>query len=522
MSAPASLQSLLSASAAEHGARTAVSEPAGGALTYGELDRLSDDLRDRLVHVGVVPGDRVGLYLRKSLDSLVGIFGILKAGAAYVPVDADAPAERGAFILDNCAVRVVITDESLARTLRPALEKLQARPRLLSIDRSGADPVPIRELLLRLQRQEPAAPTTTVDSTAGSLAYILYTSGSTGSPKGVMLTQRAALTFVDWCSATFAPSSEDVFSSHAPLHFDLSILDVYVPLKHGARLVLIGEDLGKDPMRLAPVIGRERISVWYSTPSILSLLASHGKLERYDYGSLRLVLFAGEVFPIPRLRAVKRLWPGPRYFNLYGPTETNVCTYHELPPEIEAERTQPYPIGRVCVPLAGRVIDVDGEVAPAGAVGELVVSGPSVMAGYWNLPDQTERAFLVEDGVSWYRTGDLVVEESDGVYCYHGRRDRMVKRRGYRVELGEIETGLSRHPDVCEVAVIAQGGRDADLRIKAILGLGHGGRLPLIELKRFATTHLPRYMVPDVFAFVEVLPRTSTNKIDYQALEQST
>jgi amino acid adenylation domain-containing protein len=352
-----------------------------------------------------------------------------------------------------------------------------------------------------------------------ALAYILYTSGSTGRPKGVMLSHRNAVSFVDWCSSVLSPTEADVFTSHAPLHFDLSILDVFVSIKHGATLVLIGEVLGKDPRGLAPLIAEMRVSVWYSTPSILSLLAQYGRLERYQYPALRAVLFAGEVFPVAQLRALRARWPSPRYLNLYGPTETNVCTSFELPPTTPPERTEPYPIGQSCWHVRCLVVDAEGNQVPRGEEGELVVSGDGVMQGYWNLPEQNARAFLTDvDGARWYRTGDLVVEDAEGVYIFHGRRDRMVKRRGYRIELAEIEAALACHPAAREVAVVAISPPGAAVEIKAYLGVGADQRPSLIELKQFCSERLPQYMVPDAFRMVDALPRTSTDKIDYQAL----
>jgi acyl-coenzyme A synthetase/AMP-(fatty) acid ligase len=334
-----------------------------------------------------------------------------------------------------------------------------------------------------------------------------------------MLTHRSATSFVDWCSSVFEPHRGDRFSSHAPLHFDLSILDLFVPLKHGASLVLIGDEVGKDPLRLAPLIAAQRITVWYSTPSILSLLAQYGKLARYDFGALRFVLFAGEVFPVPHLRLLKSQWRSPRYFNLYGPTETNVCTYYEIPDHIPDSRTEPFPIGRSCEHLRCEVVGADGPVVQ-GEEGELVVSGPGVMAGYWNLPEQNAQAFLVSaSGERWYRTGDLVVQTPEGIYLFRGRRDRMIKRRGYRVELGEIEAGLSGHPAAREVAVVAVPDGGGGVRIKAFLSLRGDQRPSIIDLKQFCVDRLPRYMTPDSFTFVDALPRTSTDKIDYQALK---
>jgi amino acid adenylation domain-containing protein len=522
VSAAATLHLPLDRWAAERPDATAVEDPARGtALTYRELAELSDRARDRLWQMGVRPGDRVGIYMRKSLDAVATIFGVLKAGAAYIPVDPDAPPPRCALVLHDGAVRVVVAERRLAAALQASIEPLGPVPPMLLLD-EPADALPLAARLAADAAREPAPAVETVHPEPGALAYILYTSGSTGRPKGVMLTQRSATSFVDWCSATFAPTAHDRFSSHAPLHFDLSILDVFVPIKHGATLVLVGEEVGKDPLKLAPLIAERRITVWYSTPSILGLLAQYGRLHRHDHGALRLVLFAGEVFPVARLRELKALWPAPRYFNLYGPTETNVCTFYEIPATIEPERTTPFPIGRTCAHLRSRVVDEEGRAVARGSEGELVIAGAGVMAGYWNLPEQNARAFLVDDaGERWYRTGDLVVEEADGVYVFHGRRDRMVKRRGYRVELGEIEAGLAAHPAVREVAVVAVRPDGADVRIDAYLGVREGLRPTLIELKQFCVDRLPRYMVPDRFHFVEALPRTSTDKIDYQTIARS-
>ena len=497
---------------------TAVVEPGVGAMSWRALDALSDRVRDRLQHLGVRPGDRVGLYLRKSIDGVAAIYGIMKTGAAYVPVDPDAPASRCALIFADCAVRAIVTEERLLAALQSELAALGAAPTVIALAGTGGGAALVAALDAA-DAEMPAPPTRTVRPSTEDLAYILYTSGSTGRPKGVMLAHRAAIAFVDWCSATFTPTAGDRFSSHAPLHFDLSILDLYASAAHGAAVVLIGEELGKDPLRLAQVIAAERITVWYSTPSILSLLSQYGKLERHDHSALRLVLFAGEVFPVPKLREIVARWPHPRYFNLYGPTETNVCTYFEIPTPVPAERVDPFPIGRTCEHLRSRVVEPnDVDVSP-GEQGELVIAGGNVMDGYWNLPERNDAAFLVDaEGERWYRTGDVVSLAADGNHVFHGRRDRMVKRRGYRIELGEIEAGLATHAVVREVAVVSDQLPGADVRITAYLSVD-GDRPPsTIELKQFCMERLPRYMVPDRFAIVPSLPRTSTDKIDYQTL----
>ena len=518
-SAPA-LHSLLDASARRTPGKTAVREPSGQAITYSELTALSDRTRDYFQGLGISAGDRVGIYLPKTIDSVAGLFGVLKCGAAYVPIDPGSPSWRAAYILSDCAVKAVIVDEGCQAGLEEEFAKLGAPlPTRLTLTEVGGG----AGLTAALDRAGvSAAPKAEASVVPGldALAYLLYTSGSTGKPKGVMLTHRAAISYVDWCTEVFAPTPTDIFSSHAPFHFDLSILDLYVPLKHGACVVLIGEDLGKEPLALAPMIAEQRITVWYSTPSILNMLTQFGKLERQDLSALRLVLFAGEVFPVSQLRALKRILFHPRYCNLYGPTETNVCTWQEIPATVPEERTEPYPIGKTCSHLRSRVVDLDDREVPLGEEGELLISGPGVMTGYWNLAERNAAAFLVDpDGTKWYHTGDLVVEEADGTYLFHGRHDRMVKRRGYRIELGEIEAGLARHPDVGEVAVVAVPDPASGVKITAFLAARGETRPGLIQLKRFAVEVLPRYMAPDAYVWLNAVPRTSTDKTDYQALK---
>lgn len=518
MSGRNGLADLLSQSASRHADKPAVVQPDGASLTYTALDSLSDKVRDRLWHLGVRPGDRVGLRLRKSADTVAAIFGILKAGAGYVPVDAESPAARGAYIFDNCKVKAVFTHRHLEQEIGEELRKLQAEPTILAIGEEGDSP--LGELLATLQSRAPAAAVDTAARETGDLAYILYTSGSTGNPKGVVLSHGNALSFIDWCSDVFQPAPDERFSSHAPFHFDLSILDIYVPIKHGATLVLIGEALGKDPLRLAATIARERITSWYSTPSILSLLANYGKLANHDCSALRRVLFAGEVFPISQYQVLAGIWKTPRYFNLYGPTETNVCTWYEVPRDDAMVASMPtFPIGRICPPNSGAVVDEQCNPVRPGEPGELIVRGPNVMGGYWNLPEQNSRAFHVDgDGNRWYRTGDIVTEDPATGYRYVSRRDRMVKRRGYRVELGEIEVALSRHPDIREAAVVSVPDADSGVRIHAYVGCQQGTTLTRIALKTYSARALPPYMIPDTFVVVDALPRTSTDKLDYQAM----
>ena len=503
------LPELLEIARRDHSGRSAIEDPETNlSLTYAELGVRAESVARALAEFGVRRGDRVGICVSKSLAAVSAIHGTMRSGAAYVPVDPSSPAGRNAGIFMDCDAAALVIERSRAGALRNAG---------LAI---SSDEVAIGEevVIARIIRDAPGDRPKSGPPGEDDIAYILYTSGSTGVPKGVVHTHRSARAFVDWAAKTFKPTSEDRFSSHAPFHFDLSIFDLYASTAAGACVVLIGEEAGKQPLRLASLIQDHRITIWYSTPSALRLLSGFGKLEQHDHSRLRHVLFAGEVFPVGPLRTLRRQWPAPRYFNLYGPTETNVCTFLQLPEAIDEDRTAPYGIGHVCAGNIARVVNLDGREVSSGDEGELLIAGPTVMRDYWNLPERSACAFVEHDGQRWYRTGDIVRHDETGGFSFLGRRDRMVKRRGFRVELGEIEAALSLHPEVVECAVFAQPDSDSGVKITAALVSRSAVRLSLVELKQYCAARLPLYMVPDRFTFPQLIPQTSTGKVDYQRL----
>jgi len=524
------LSQLLEDAAARRPDRTAVEDEHGRRQSYAEMLRGADRVAARLVRYGIDRGDRVGLWLPKSLEAVTAIHGILRTGASYVPVDPTGPAARAAGILAASGVKAAIVAAELVPALRGEWRASGPSPRLIVVERvKGAsarpdvqtEPAPRNagdagwDEVMADQAPSPLSPPRAADD----LAYILFTSGSTGLPKGVMLSHSNAFTFLAWCRERLGPWLEgDRFASHAPFHFDLSVFDLFAACQGAATLVLIGENLGKDPGSLGDFLAERRIDVWYSAPSILALMAQHGRLDRPGFLPPRLVLFAGEVFPVAALKRLRALWPRAAMWNLYGPTETNVCTAYPIPATIPAARTEPYPIGPVCTPLRARVVDQQGRDVPPLAVGELVIAGPGVMRGYFGQPELTAAVFLVDEGgTRWYRTGDLVTDGGAGCFSFHGRRDRMVKKRGYRIELGEIESALYRHDSVDRAGVVARADEQG-VSIAAFVALKPDQKGSIIALKRHCTQYLPQYMIPDTITFLDNLPATSTAKVDYQRL----
>jgi amino acid adenylation domain-containing protein len=467
-------------------------------IRYSELDALANRAARALRELGVSPGDRVGIWLEKSVEGIAVMQAVLRLGAAYVPVDPWSPVIRASKIINDCAMRALVTTEARARGLA---ESSPPGMRYITTDAvvgeaSGA--LTWKELLEFSPEALPPHPSEDDD-----LAYILYTSGSTGTPKGVCISHRNALAFIDWVVDALKPTPADRFANHAPFNFDLSVLDLYGAFHVGGSVCIIPEGTAYSATGLVDFVKGERPSIWYSVPSALMLMMDHGALLQVDDLSLRAILFAGEPFPIAHLRQLYERWPGIRFMNLYGPTETNVCTFHEVEGSLEG-RTRPVPIGRACSGDRVWAVKQDGSTASVGEEGELVVAGPTVMMGYWGHPPQ---------GNAPYRTGDFVrLEDAGGNYVYLGRRDHMVKVRGHRIELGEIESALLEHPHLREAAVIVHGSAGVT-RLVAFVAVG--GETPsLIALKQHCASRLPRFMIVDRVRYLEALPRTNNGKVD--------
>lgn len=458
--------------------RTAETSPDAPAIveeeritTFAELVAQASSLSAAFAERGVRKGDRVALLMSKSTDAILSVFAALMAGAMYVPISPRWPQERIDATLEDCAPRVVLRDGD---HFRVAPHKSQ--------------PPPVQ-----------------MDVTDGAL--ILFTSGSTGRPKGVALSHSAVAAFVKWTAQEFGITRQDRVASPAPLGFDLSTFDIFSMALRGATCVLIPESIVWMPRFVVELMRHARITCWYSVPSILSGMIEEGGLAKQANPDLRLILFAGEVFPGPNLARLQAGVPNAECVNLYGPTETNVVTWYRVPPGYDA--LQPPPIGLPC-PYAEVTMDPE--------TGELLARGESTMTGYWNRPEETSQAFVIRDGKRYYRTGDRVRRDAAGRYVFLGRLDRQVKRRGFRIELGEIEAALVRHDHVAEAVAVAWSNADLSTAIGAFVRLRSPDALTLLEAKNHCARWLPHYMIPDRIFFLDAIPKENRGKIDYAAL----
>jgi amino acid adenylation domain-containing protein len=486
-------------------------------LTFRELDEQSNSVASRLIEIGVSRGDRVGILVPKSAEGVIGIYAAMKAGAAYVPIDPSAPEARVKYIADNCSIRHVISSEAMRGMWAGLGEAGVEHVIALDTDDRGATGGPIiHSRSWALAAGAPNSPET-IDQ---DLAYILYTSGSTGDPKGVMLSHRNCRAFVEWTVDEYSVTSNDRLSSHAPFHFDLSTFDLFGAALAGAPVYLVPKRATIFPVEIARFIDKNEISVWYSVPSVLTMLTDRAGLETGALPSLRTILFAGEVFPTKYLSRIMHLLPHVEFANLFGPTETNVCTAYTLtdPPD---EDDPPISIGKAIRNVETFVVDEDDRIVERGEVGELLVRGPTVMSGYWADPDRTANRLVpspiaahLENPV--HRTGDLVQEMADGNYRFLGRSDNQIKSRGFRIELGDIEAALVAHPNVLEAAALAIPDELISNRIVAHVSVSE--EVDARELKAFCEGRIQKYMVPETIAVVDELPKTSTGKLDRQAL----
>jgi amino acid adenylation domain-containing protein len=494
-------------------------------VTYSDLERQSNGVASALQQLGMRKSDRVGIMLSKSIEQIIALFGILKSGAVYVPIDPAAPAGRVAYMIRHCGVGCLITTpgnlESLLRSDGIGISTAL----LIGTDAEVVIPGTIvtKSLSLDVEGTRESDGFQAMDMSDSSPAYILHTSGSTGNPKGVAISHLNALTFIEMAADYFNVTASDRFGSHAPLHFDLSVFDVFVAIKQGAAIVLLPEMLSTFPVKLAEYIDKKQITVWNSVSSVLTLLADKGGLESRNLDALRLVHFSGDIMPVKYLRLLAKRMKNAAFYNIYGQTEANSSLCYPIT-EIPDDDSWRIPIGKPFPNFDVFALNAERQVVSRpGDEGELYVSSSTVAYGYWNDRDMSGEKFVPDPRYPFldkivYKTGDLVRIDEDGNYLFSGRKDHMVKSRGYRIELAEIETVLSGHPEVVAAVAIPIPDDLVGNRIFAVIAAASGCSIGTEGLVRYCTSRLPKYMIPETMTFRDSLPMTSSGKVDRKKL----
>ena len=496
-------------------------------LTYGELEAQSNRLARLLKEVGCRRGDRVCLLLPKTPATITSMIGVLKADCAYVPIDVASPAPRLEKIVLAADPRLILTTESTAGLLDELLA-LGGVADDVVVGTIDDEPVEGRNFRSAFGRADwesySPEPLDHANSTEDA-AHILFTSGSTGVPKGVVIKHSNVIAFIEWAVGYFGTSPSDRISGHPPLHFDLSTFDIYGTFCAGAQLHLVPASLNLMPHRLAELIRQSELTQWFSVPSTMTYMAKFDVVGENDFPTLKRVLWCGEVLPTPILIYWMKRLPHAQFTNLYGPTEATIASSYHTVPKIPESETEPIPIG---IPCAGEdLLVLDGELKPVppGEIGDLYIAGVGLSPGYWRDEEKTGAAFLPDPRSSdrsarIYKTGDLARIGDDGLVYFLGRADSQIKSRGHRIELGEIETALNALHFLKECAVVGvETGGFEGTAICCAFAPENGAVTPA-QVREELRKVLPSYMLPGRWLVLDQLPKNVNGKIDRRRLRE--
>lgn len=479
-------------------------EDQNGTLTYAQLRQLARRAAAALLQKGVTRGQPVAVYLPKSNGCVVSFYAALYCGVPYSPLDFTAPAERIRRTLENLLPPVLITDQEgrdkLAELLPPECEILDYE----SLTEAQRDEAPVEQALRDTVDTDPA--------------YIMYTSGSTGVPKGVVIPHRGVLDYAAWIAETYSITEETVIGLQSGFHFDNSVFDLYASVLTGARVLIIPEILFMYPIKLMEFVKEKHVSCVFWVPTVMNSVANCGVLEQIELPELKTVVFAGEVMPNRQLNIWRKALSHCLYSNLYGPTEITVdCTCYMV--DRAFDDLEPLPIGYARPNMRVVILRDDGTEAAAGETGELCVIGSQLALGYWNNPEETARAFTANPlnqayYEELYHTGDLAYKLDDGLIMYVGRKDSQIKLRGNRIEMGDIENAARTLPGLTNACAVFDAANE-QIVLFAETDRKLNRRMVNLELGKL----LPKYMLPGQLVCLTQFPLNANRKIDRVALK---
>ena len=497
-------------------------------MSYAALEQMSNRLARALQAAGCIKGDRVALLLTKSTRALVAMFGSLKADCIYVPIDTTSPIARIHRILQKCECRCVLAEQATAGVLQQLIGYgAVSDPAFVGwMDEGAGLPAGARPQFTGSDLESLPAESPQSIVQPGDPAHILFTSGSTGMPKGVVITHANVIHFVRWAGLYFKMSSEDRISGHPPLHFDLSTFDIYGTIAAGAQIHLMNPEMSLLPHKLADFMREKELTQWFSVPWVLQQLAKFDVVRQNDFPALKRLLWCGEKFPTPALIYWMKRLPHVTFDNLYGPTEATIASSYYRVKRCPADQAAEVPIGLPCKGELMLVLDEQLRPVRPGEPGDLYIGGVGLSPGYWNDPEKTREVFRPNPYSSnpsdrIYNTGDLARIGTDGLVYLIGRSDSQIKSRGYRIELGEIEAAVHAIAGVQDAAVVVADVEGSDDRTICCAYVSRPGlNLSPLALKRQLTATLPRYMMPQRWMALDQMPRNGNGKTDRPFLKQ--